>query len=335
MGVNLKDLLIRRPVTLEELGGKTLVVDGYNMLYQFLTTIRSRDGSVLTNHKGEVTSHLIGLFSRVTALTQKNISLAFVFDGMVPELKHQELAKRAEAKKDAQKKYEAALAAGDQESMSKYAGRTSRLTKEMVVQAKQLLTFLGIPHIQAPSEGEAQAAFMVKQGHAWAVSSQDYDSLLFGAPRLVQNLSIEGKRKIPGKFAYKTVEPLLLDLQENLAKLELSQDQLIWLGILVGTDYAPGGVKGIGPKKGLALVKQHASAESLFDSIPVEFAWSEVLDVFKRMPVTDTYKLHWEKVDRQGITDFLVKEHDFSLERVEKVLDAIAPAKAQTTLGDF
>ena len=108
MGVNLKDLLIRRPVTLEELGGKTLVVDGYNMLYQFLTTIRSRDGSVLTNHKGEVTSHLIGLFSRVTALAQKNIRLAFVFDGMVPELKHQELAKRAEVKKDAQKKYEKA-----------------------------------------------------------------------------------------------------------------------------------------------------------------------------------------------------------------------------------
>lgn len=335
MGVNLKDLLIRKPTNIEELAGKTLVVDGYNMLYQFLTTIRSRDGSVLTNHKGEVTSHLIGLFSRVTALMQKNVRLAFVFDGIVPELKHQELAKRAEAKRDAQAKYEEALAAGDEANMSKYAGRTARLTKEMVAQSKQLLTLLGIPHVQAPSEGEAQAAHMVKNGHAWAVSSQDYDSLLFGAPRLIQNLSIEGKRKIPGKLAFKTVEPMLLDLQDNLAQLGLSQDQLIWLAMLVGTDYAPGGVKGIGPKKGLALVKQFKKPEELFATVQLDVAWSEVLDLFKRMPVTDDYKLQWGKVDRAGLVEFLVKEHDFSLERVEKVCDSIAPAKAQSTLGDF
>ena len=335
MGVNLKDILIRKPTTVEALAGKTLVVDGYNMLYQFLTTIRSRDGSVLTNHKGEVTSHLIGLFSRVTALMQKNVRLAFVFDGIVPELKHQELAKRAEAKRDAQAKYEKALAAGDQANMAKYAGRTARLTKEMVVQAKQLLTLLGLPHVQAPSEGEAQAAHMVKKGHAWAVSSQDYDSLLFGTPRLIQNLSIEGKRKISGKLAFKTVEPLLVDLQENLQALELSHDRLIWLAMLVGTDYAPGGVKGIGPKKGLALVKQYKTPQELFATVSLDFAWSEVLDVFKRMPVTDEYKLQWGKVDRAGLVDFLVKEHDFSLERVEKVCDLIAPAKAQSTLGDF
>jgi len=335
MGVNLKDIMIRHPVTFEDLAGKTLIVDGYNMLYQFLSTIRSRDGSLFTDHHGHVTSHLIGLFSRVTNLMQKRIKLAFVFDGKAPELKHKELAKRAELKHEAAKKYEEALAAKDVEAMKKYAARTSRLTRDMVAQAQELLTGLGIPWIQAPSEGEAQAAHMVKKGHGWAVSSQDYDSLLYGTPRLIQNLSIEGRRKVPGKLAYTTVEPTLIDLQENLKALNISHEQLMWLAVLTGTDYAPGGVKGIGPKKGLALVKQHKTAEAVFEPLKAEFDWKEVLNVFKTIPVTDDYSLDWKPVDREKIYTFLVEQHDFGAERVEKTLDAIAPAKHQKGLGDF
>jgi len=335
MGVNLKDIMIKHAVTFEDLAGKILIVDGYNMLYQFLSTIRGRDGNLFTDHHGHVTSHLIGLFSRVTNLMQKRIKLAFVFDGQPPELKHKELAKRAELKQEAAKKYEEALAAEDTASMQKYAARTSRLTKEMVAQAKELLTALGLPCIQAPSEGEAQASYMVKKGHGWAVSSQDYDSLIYGTPRLIQNLSIEGRRKVPGKLAYTTVEPTIIDLQENLKALNISEDQLMWLAILTGTDYAPGGVKGIGPKKGLALVKQHKTVEAVFEPLKTEFDWKEVINVFKTMPVTDNYSLEWKPVDRKKTFDFLVEQHDFGAERVEKALDAIAPAKHQKGLGEF
>jgi len=335
MGVNLKEIIIRHPITIQELANKTLIVDGYNMLYQFLSTIRARDGNLLTDHHGHVTSHLIGLFSRVTNLMQKGIKLAFVFDGEAPKLKHKELAKRAELKKEAEKKCEEALATEDIESMQKYAARTSRLTKDMVAQAKELLTNLGIPCIQAPSEGEAQAAYMVKQGQGWVVSSQDYDSLVYGATRLIQNLSIEGRRKIPGKLAYTTVEPTLIDLQENLNALGINQEKLIWLAILVGTDYAPGGVKGIGPKKGLKLVKEHKNAEELFTALKPDFNWQEVLETFQKMPVTDKYELKWNPVDRKKVYHFLVEQHDFGAERVEKTLDAIAPAKHQKGLGDF
>jgi flap endonuclease-1 len=205
-----------------------------------------------------------------------------------------------------------------------------------VAQAKELLTALGIPHVQAPSEGEAQAAHMVKQGHGWAVASQDYDSLLYGTPRLIQNLSIEGRRKVPGKLAYKTVEPQLIELEENLKALGLTQDQLMTLAILVGTDYAPGGVKGIGPKKGLALVKQHKTPETLFAENPLPDAdWKEVIGVFKNMPVTNDYKLDWKPADRKKVHEFLVVQHDFSPERVDKTMDAIAPAKHQKGLGEF
>jgi len=333
MGVNFKDIIIKHPITLEQLSGKILIVDGNNMLYQFLSNIRARDGTLFTDHHGHVTSHLIGLFSRVTNLMQKNIKLAFCFDGQVPELKHKELARRAEVKQEAQKRYEAALAVEDTEEMKKYAARTSRLTKEMITQAKELLTALGIPWVQAPSEGEAQASHMAKQGHGWAVSSQDYDSLLYGTPRLIQNLSIEGRRKISGKLAYTKIEPLLIDLEENLKTLGLTRDQLTYLAMLVGTDYAPGGVKGIGPKKGLTIVKQHLTPEKIFTEHQLE-NWKEILELFKTMPVTDDYKLEWKSADRKQLYSFLVEQHDFNKERVEKTMEAIAP-KHQKGLGEF
>ncbi len=337
MGVKLKDILIRKPVSFNDLEGKVLVVDGNNMLYQFLSNIRSRDGQLLTDSKGRVTSHLIGLFSRVAKLMQSKIKLVFVFDGKVPELKHKELQKRKEAKLEAERKYEEALASEDVEGMHKFAARTSRLTSEMVDQAVKLLGYLGIPCIKAPSEGEAQAAFIVMNGDAWAVASQDYDSLVFGAPRLIQNLSVEGRRKIPGKFAFKKVEPLLIDLDENLKELQISREQLLWLAVLTGTDFAPAGVKGIGPKKGLKIVKQQTSAESLFKEhvLSDDVDWKEVLDVFIKMPVDKNYKLEWKHVDRKNVAEFLVREHDFSEERVDKTLDSLCPAKHQSALGDF
>lgn len=337
MGVNFRDLVARKPISLDDLKGKILAVDGYNTLYQFLTTIRSRDGGLLTDSKGRVTSHLIGLFSRTTTLMQKGIKLIFVFDGKVPELKHKELQRRAEVKLEAQKKYEEALSSGDQEEMRKFAPRTARLTKEMVKQAQDLLDSLGVPWVQAPSEGEAQAAHMVRRGDAWAVVSQDFDSLLFGAPRVVQNLSIEGKRKVAGSLAYKQVEPMLINLDDTLKELGISHEKLIWLAILVGTDYAPGGVKGIGPKKGLALVKQHDSVESLFKDLKLEEGvdWKDVLGVFKSILTTDDYQVSWGKVDRVKVHSLLVEEHGFGVERVEKVLDLIAPKKNQSSLGDF
>lgn len=337
MGVKLKEILIRNPVSLEDLEGKTLVVDGNNMLYQFLSTIRSRDGQLLTNSKGEVTSHIIGLFSRVAKLMQHKIKLIFVFDGRVPELKHKELQKRKEAKLEAERKYEDALESDDAEAMKKYAARTSRLTFEMIAKAITLLSYLGIPCINAPSEGEAQAARVVQNGDAWAVVSQDYDSLNFGTPRLIQNLSIEGRRKVPGKFAYKKVEPLLIELEPNLEHLEITGEKLLWLSVLTGTDYAPAGVKGIGPKKGLKLVKETKSVDELFAQNPLsdDVDWKDVLALFKKMPVTDNYKAEWKSVNRKKVKEFLVEDNDFSEERVEKTLDSIAPAKNQSALGDF
>ncbi len=343
MGVNLKDLIaIKKEIAIEQLSGKVLAVDAFNTLYQFLTTIRAPDGSLFTDSKGCVTSHLIGLFNRTLRMMEANLKLVFVFDGEPPELKAKELHERKERKIEAALQYEAAKEREDIEEMKKYAGRTSVLTKEMVEESKRLLHALGIPTVQAPSEGEAQTTRLVKNGDAYASVSQDYDNLLFGCPLLIRNLSVEGRKKLPGKLAYKTVEPEMISLKENLGALGITNDQLIALAMLVGTDFNPGGVHGIGPKTALKLVKEHADLDALF--IKAEWnkhftlPWRDIFDVIKHMPVTDDYSLRWGKINAGAVQELLVEEHNFSAERVEKRLAALLEQKEkkqQTGLGKW
>ncbi len=343
MGVQLTELLKLKEVNLNELVGKVFAVDSHLFLYQFLTTIRQRDGSLLMDSKGRVTSHLTGLFSRTTKLMESGLKLVYVFDGEAPKLKHAERERRKEMKIKAQEKYEEAKKKEDLEEMKKYAARTTRLTPEMIKEAKNILEALGIPIIEAPSEGEAQAAYLVKNGNAFAVASQDADSLLFGAPTLVRNLSVVGKRKRANKAVYDTFKPEIIDLAENLNNLGIDQDQLIVLGMLIGTDYNYGGVKGIGPKSALKLLKQHGkNFDKMFKEVKwadyCNVSWKEVFEVFKKIPVTDKFKLEWKGVDKEKIIKILVDDHDFSQERVEKGVERLLrenEKKTQKGLGDF
>ncbi len=327
MGCAITELLTGQEIELEGLKGKILVVDAFNMLYQFLTTIRQRDGTPLKDSKGNITSHLTGLFNRTTKFMEIGMKLAFVFDGEVPELKAAERARRKVVKEAAKKLYKEAVEREDVEAMGKYAGRFTRLANDMIEESKELLKALGLPVIQAATEGEAQAAAIVKNNDAWAVVSQDADSFLFGADRVIKNLSVAGRRKLPSKFAFTTVKPQVFDLKENLKKLEITQDQLIALGVLIGTDFNPGGIKGIGPKKGLKLVKEHGEDfEKVFASVdwPFDYSWKEPFKLIKNMKVTDKYKLEWKKVNQEKVIEILCKRHDFSEERVVKKLKDIS-----------
>ena len=343
MGVNLKELIIKKSIEIDDLSGKTLAIDSFNMLYQFLTTIRQRDGSLFTDSKGHVTSHLIGLMSRTTKLMQKGLKLVFVFDGEAPEIKKAESEKRRARKEEAKKAYEIAKERADIAEMKKYAGRFAYLTPEMVDEAKELIGYLGLPIVQAPSEGEAQVAFMAKQRDVYAGVSQDYDTLLYGVPRLINNLSIVGRRKQIRGVGYRTVKPEMIDLGENLNNLGIDQDQLIALGILIGTDYNPGGVKGIGPKTGLKLVKQFGKDfKGLFSEVKFDehsdHDWKYVYGHFKKMPVTKKYSLKWKGVKKDNIISLLVDKHEFSQDRVMSSLGNLtkeAEKKKQKTLGDF
>jgi flap endonuclease-1 len=332
MGTNLRDLAHARPIELSALAGKVLVVDTYNLLYQFLTTVRQQDGSLLVDSRGQVTSHLSGLFSRLSALLQAGARPAFVFDGKAPVQKRAEQARRSESKVRAQQSYEIAKEREDIGGMRKFASRTVHLTPEIIGSAQELIRLFGCPVIQAPSEGEAQAAHIVRREQAYAVVSQDYDSLLYATPRLIRNLSLTGKRR--QRLGHVDAKPEIIDLSEILASLGISGDQLIALAMLVGTDYHPG-IKGIGPKKALALVQKHGSEfEPLFHEAGwIEGSWREVFALFKEMPVTEDYALRWMPVDRMAIERFLCDGHDFSRERISSGLEGFT--RVQRGLSDF
>ncbi|MGV8169366.1 MAG: flap endonuclease-1 [Candidatus Nanoarchaeia archaeon] len=343
MGVQITNILTSKEIKIEDLSGKVLAVDSFNVLYMFLTTIRGPDGSPLMDSKGRITSHLVGLFSRFSNLMEKGIKFVFVFDGKAPELKREERERRKALKEEAQKMFDEAEQQEDIENMKKYAARTTVLSKEMIEEAKALIEAMGMPIVIAPSEGEAQAAHIVKNGDAYAVMSQDADSLLSGSPRTVRNLSITGRRKMPGSHAYKNVLPELFDLGDNLKELGLTQDQLIVLAILVGTDYNYGGVKGIGPKKALALVQKHKdNFEQIFEDAKwkenSEVEWQRIFDTIKKMPVSSDYKIKFENPDYEKIKKILVDEHDFSEERVQSSLEKLENYKKnnqQKGLGDW
>ena len=342
MGLAITEILTPREIRIEDLKNKTLAVDTYNLLYQFLSSIRQADGALLQDSKGRVTSHLAGLFHRITRLMAYNMKFIFCFDGKVPEMKYRERERRKEIKIDAQKKYDEAAKKEDLEGMKKFAARTSRLTPEMIADAKELIIALGQCIVDAPSEGEAQASYIAKKGDADYVLSQDADCFMFGAPKLVKNLTISGKRKRPGAYAYDEVLPEMIELKDVLAELDISQEQLIILGVLVGTDYNYGGIKGIGPKKALALIKKYGNDyESTFKEAKwdenFDYAWQDVFDTIKNMKVSDDYKLKWEPVSKEKLFKVLVEEHDFSNERVSSALSKLEESsdRKQKSLNDF
>ena len=338
MGVDLRDLIpekaVRQVNDLRELGGRVIAIDAYNALYQFLSAIRQQDGTPLMDSRGRVTSHLSGLFYRTINLVEAGVKPIYVFDGKPPEIKSAEIARRSTAKQKAVERLRAARERGDEEEMRKYAQATSRLTNDTVEAAKKLLDYMGIPWVQALSEGEAQAAYLAMKGIAWATASQDYDSLLFGSPRLFRNLTISGKRKMPGRDVYVEIRPEVIDLDLLLKTLEISREQLIEIAILIGTDYNPDGVEGIGPKKAYSLIKSYGGLEKALKVLPgARFPVDprEIKNIFISPPVSEVQKIEWRQPDREKVIELLVEEYEFSRERVENNLERLIRSLSRTS----
>lgn len=329
LGVNLRGIVPKTVVKLEDLSGKIIAIDAYNALYQFLAIIRQPDGTPLKDHTGKITSHLSGLFYRTSNLMELGIKPIYVFDGVPPVLKEIEIKRRAKAKEEAVVKYEQALAQGRIEEARMYAQATSRLHDYMEEESKKLLTLMGIPWVQAPSEGEAQAAHLVKRGDADYCASQDYDSLLFGAPVLIRNVTISGRRKLPGKNVFIDVAPEVIKLADVLKECGITYEQLIDVGILIGTDFNPEGIKGLGPKTALKLIKEYGTLEKALPHIKnAEFPHppEKIREIFLQPKVSDIYTLKWQAPNVEDIVAFLVGEKDFSEDRVRKALEKVQQA---------
>lgn len=299
MGANISVIIPKKEIKLADLRGKKIAIDTYLELYQFLRTM-----PVFTDQKGRVTTHLAGLFFRTTHFMSLGIKPCFVLDGPPLEIgRHKKL-------------------------VSNGAGipcrivcprETETINTEIIQSTVRLLELLGLPVVQAQSEGEAQAAHMARRGDVWAVGSQDFDSLLFGAPRMIYNLTLAERRRVVSNFIH--IKPHLIELPQVLDKLGISHNQLIILAILAGTDFNPN-VPGIGPKSALKAVRRYKNFDNLFKKVGWSYiySWKEIFDHIKTMPVTNNYTLKWKRIDKMAVKRFLCKEYDFDVKRVTRAL---------------
>jgi flap endonuclease-1 len=328
MGVNLSDIVPVEQKELGDLSDQTLAIDAYNAIYQFLSIIRGPDGTPLKDTRGRVTSHLTGLLYRNINFLEAGIRPSYIFDGHPHIMKSQTLAERSERRSKAHDEWKEAVSEGDIERARTKATQSSRISNDIVESSRILLTYLGIPVVQAPEEGEAQAAYMASKGDVWAASSQDYDSLLFGAPRLVRNLNITGRRKMPGGKEYRDIHIEVVELAKVLEANGLrDREQLIDLCILMGTDYNRG-IRGIGPKKGLKLIKEQGTLEKALQAINNDIPDVDtVKEIFLRVEHIDEYKMEWKPPQRDKVIEFMCGEHEFSEARVTAALDRLEKRK--------
>lgn len=325
MGLDLKTLCVREKTSLEFFASKIVAIDAYNAIYQFLSIIRGPDGMPLTDYNGKITSHITGLFYRNVNFLSLGIKPVYVFDGKPPSLKSAEIERRKQIKKEATIKYENAVSQGRYEEAKKYAQQTSILKDEMVEDSKRLLGLFGIPFVDAPSEGEATAAHMTITGQAHVSASQDFDSLLFGAKKLVRNFTNSGKRKLPNRNTTIEVEPEIIDLMKTLDNLGITREQLVDIGILIGTDFNPDGFERIGPKTALKAIKQYGRLEEIpqIQEKLGHIDYKKIREIFLNPKVAGISDLKFGNVDYTGMTNYLTNERNFSIERVGASLNRL------------
>ncbi len=327
MGVKFKDIVSPEEISLKDLEGRTVAIDAYNTIYQFLSGIRQRDGSPLMDQNGNVTSHLSGILYRTASIVDKGIKPIYVFDGDSSEHKAKTLEQRRAIKEEAMEKWEEAKAAGNIEEARKFAIRTSRMSPYTLESSKKLLDYMGIPYVQAEGEGEAQGAYMVEQGDAWAVASQDYDCLLFGAPRIVRNLTLSGGLS---NLEY-------LELEKVLNEIDLTREQLIDVALMVGTDFNEG-IHGIGAKTGLKLIRNNTLEDILVQKgiTEVEVEPDELRDIFLKHDVNTDYEIKFKSAKRDKLVEFMCEEHGFSESRVLNVTEKLKKlSSTQKSLEDW
>ena len=335
MGCNLRDLVESQPIEMKDLSGQRIAVDVFLNAYQFITSMTGEDGKPLS-FNGKPVAHLMGFLDRTTVLISEGIDPVFVFDGRPHELKLDTLKGRKNRKIDAVNRWEAAVKSGDMAAAKKLGPQTAEYTPQMVEETKQLFELLGVAWMEAPMEAEGAAAVRCSNGEVGAVASQDWDTLLYGAPVMVRNLTSHGTRKFG-----RVLRAEKIVLQDTLAKHEITHKQLVDLGIMIGTDFHPG-IKGIGPKTGLKLIKTHGTLEKVAEAKGFEppEKLGEIRNLFLQHPTSSDNIPPSTLAVEEKLRTFLVKERGFSERRVQRALDRLSSvaklrSNSQPTLFEF
>ena len=318
---DLRDLAAIEDVAYDDLGGSVVAVDAHNWLYRYLTTtVKFTRDSAYTTADGDEVANLIGVVQGLPKFLEHDVTPVFVFDGGVTDLKEAEVEKRREQRERYEKELEAAREEGDAAKVATLDSRTHRLTNTIIETTRGLLERLDVPVVDAPAEGEAQAARMARSGAVDYAGTEDYDALLFGAPLTLRGLTSSG-------------DPERMDLDATLADHGLTWEQLVDVGILCGTDFNEG-VTGIGPKTAVEAVEEHGDIWGVFEArgVAVENA-DRVRDLFLNPPVNEDVTLDTAiDPDLPAAREYVVEEWGVAADEVERGFERIEDAAVQADL---
>jgi flap endonuclease-1 len=335
MGVKLQEIIIRKQIDYKDLEGKIIAIDAPNIIMSLImfsvkpTTFSYNQ--ILIDRTQRPIAHLFGLLYRVNFFYSKKVFPIFCFDGKDSELKRVITKDQLNDFLFTKQLYNDAMRRGDLNLGKSIALSKEYMWQNILLEAKDMLGALGVPYIESPASAESQCASIVKQKFANFSNSQDFDSLLFGCPILLQNLSKSLRRKVQGKWIYQKVIPYKVDLQKNLNNLGINIFQLMDIGILIGTDYFPG-IHGIGPKKALSLIRKYGKLEEIMNKEKNEYDFSvlnpkiikKIRKIFLFPEVIDNIEeIVWDTPNRPQILNFLCEEHTLDKERVINNLEKL------------
>ncbi|XVH31923.1 flap endonuclease-1 [Haloferacaceae archaeon DSL9] len=321
---DLRTLAALSTVPFSDIGGSTVAIDAHNWLYRYLTTtVKWTRDEIYTTSDGREVANLVGIVQGLPKFFEHDIVPVFVFDGGVTELKDDEIERRREHRRAAEERLEDARERGDAIEAARLEARTQRLTPVIQETTRGLLERLDVPYIEAPAEGEAQAAHMNRIGDADYVGSEDYDTLLFGAPRTLRGLTSKG-------------DPELMDLDATLAALDVTYEQLVDIGILCGTDFNEG-VSGIGPKTALSLVTEHGDLWGVLEARNEHVPYADrIRELFLDPPVTDDYEFDATvDPDIDAARRYVVDQWEVDADEVARGFDRIEESVTQTGLDQW
>jgi flap endonuclease-1 len=319
---DLRSLAVIEDTPFDSLSG-VVAVDAHNWLYRYLTTtVRFTRTAAYTTDEGEEVANLVGIVKGLPKFLEHGLTPVFVFDGGTTSLKSAEVDERREQRERYERELEEAREREGTTAaeISTLDSRTQRLTDVIQETSRGLLSRLDVPVIEAPAEGEAQAAYMARKGDADYVGSEDYDTLLLGAPLTLRQLTSSG-------------DPELMDFEATLDRHDLTWEQLVDVGVLMGTDFNEG-LSGVGPKTAVKLVREHGDLWAVLEARDEYIAGADrIRELFLDPDVTDEYEFDTGiDPDLAAAREYVCGEWGVDPETVEKGFSRIEEATTQTGL---
>ncbi|MDG5776031.1 flap endonuclease-1 [Haloarculaceae archaeon H-GB1-1] len=318
---SLRDLAVIEEVSFDEVSNSVVAVDAHNWLYRYLTTtVKWTSDHKYTTADGTEVANLVGVVQGLPKFFEHDITPIFVFDGAVTELKEDEIEERRERREKDESRLEDARERGDSVEVARLESRTQRLTQTIVDTTRDLLDLLDVPVVDAPAEGEGQAAYMARQGDVDYVGTEDYDALLLGAPLTLRQLTSKGN-------------PELMDFEATLDHHGITWEQLVDAAILMGTDFNPG-VDGIGPKTAITEIKEHGDLWAVLEARGEHVEQADrIRSLFLDPAVTDEYSFDTDlDPDLDAARRFVVDEWEVDAGEVERGFERIEDSLVQTGL---